>query len=116
MNNGETSLRQLILEYQALNDAVINKIHDRIPTALELSQIIASNRPLVIRLYNQFQKLNSMQDSDGFHAIKVFDNWPESYLIKRLGSQLITIARAPAENTDSIVEPAYEKMTMTDFF
>ncbi|MBW0507267.1 hypothetical protein O181_046982 [Austropuccinia psidii MF-1] len=120
MNDGETSLRQLILEYQALNDAVINEIHDRIPTALELSRMIASNRPLVIRSYNQLQKSRSMQDSDGFHAMKAFDNWSESYLIERLGSQLITIARTPAGNADStvdgiFVEPAYEKMTMTDF-
>lgn len=103
-----------------MNDTRVDQIVCEIPTALELSRWISSNRPVVVRSYAQLQQLQSSAD-DRYHHLQGLDDWSDSNLIQKMGHQPITIARTPYGNADSVVdekyfvEPEYEKMTMSDF-
>ncbi|KAH9470359.1 hypothetical protein Pst134EA_007623 [Puccinia striiformis f. sp. tritici] len=121
MDQSEESLQKLVSEYQELNDSAIDEITHRLPTALELSRSIASNRPLVIRSYAGLQVAPSSAEDGQYHRLQPSEEWTDSKLIQKLGDKLITVARTPYGNADSIVdgkyfvEPAYEKVTMADF-
>ncbi|WAR53668.1 hypothetical protein PtB15_3B176 [Puccinia triticina] len=121
MDCSEGSLQKLVSEYQELNGSAIDEITDRLPTALELSRSIASNRPLVIRSYAALQRVSDSARDDQHHHLKDLPEWTDLKLVEKLGDQPITVARTPSGNADSIVdgkyfvEPAYEKVTMSDF-
>ncbi|PLW52826.1 hypothetical protein PCANC_08865 [Puccinia coronata f. sp. avenae] len=121
-SRAERSLQELVHEYQELNASDIQEIAGRLPTALELSRSVASNRPLVIRAYAQLQRAAASSAKDGlYHNLEGLDKWSASYLVHQMGQQLVTVARTPSGRADSVVdgkyfvEPAYEKIKMADF-
>jgi hypothetical protein len=80
-----------------LNASDIQEIAGRLPTALELSRSVASNRPLVIRAYAQLQRAAASSAKDGlYHNLEGLDKWSASYLVHQMGQQLVTVARTPS--------------------
>ncbi|KAG0140748.1 hypothetical protein CROQUDRAFT_52776 [Cronartium quercuum f. sp. fusiforme G11] len=107
-----------------MNSAEVAELTDTIPTPLELSQYIGSNRPLVIRQYAQSQHRNQPRAQASNlkpHQIPSIGNWSETLLGDRLGDREVMIARTPTGKADStiddqfFVEPAYEQMPFNRF-
>ncbi|EGG06679.1 uncharacterized protein MELLADRAFT_63253 [Melampsora larici-populina 98AG31] len=97
-----------------MNNSDVEEFDKEMPTESEFSSFIHSNRPLVIRSYYQKQS-----QSNHHHISTIGSTWSEKLLIDRLGNEkLLTVARTPSGNSDSIVneeyfvEPNYEKMTL----
>ncbi|CAH7667719.1 cupin-like domain-domain-containing protein [Phakopsora pachyrhizi] len=117
-----------------LNSSQVDEFVDRLPTAMELSRQICRNRPLVIRSYHQRQQQHGQRDArvegveddediEVYHRMESIDSWNQSFILSNLGpDRLVTVARTPDGNADSIVddkyfvEPQYERMRVDEFF
>ncbi|KAI8458151.1 cupin-like domain-containing protein [Phakopsora pachyrhizi] len=133
-SRAELSLQNLIVDYQGeeeqrawmflmgnIENFNVDEFVDRLPTAMELSRQICRNRPLVIRSYHQRQQQHGQRDArvEGVED----DEDIESFILSNLGpDRLVTVARTPDGNADSIVddkyfvEPQYERMRVDEFF
>lgn len=78
----ELTLQRLVREYQELNPRFVPAV-THTPTALEFSQAVAANRPLVFR-------------GQGFReGTPALTKWTNAYLVDKLGGRSVAIAVSP---------------------
>lgn len=93
-NRSELSLQKLVKGYQAMNNSEVEEFDKEMPTELEFSSFIHSNRPLVVRSYHQ--KQSQSHPDHHYHISTIGSAWSEKILIDRLGKdKLLTVARTP---------------------